>query len=265
MSNSLGIEFISSKISKLTGLKLAYYKDDILKEAFDSVMHKNGISNFVELGVAIKKDSEIVSQIFAALTINYTSLFRGRSTWKFLKENLLGIESPLKVLHLACSTGEEVMSTQILSRMMGKPVEIIASDIDFKAVEIAKSGELDVNLKSSLENGLKSFNPSLNFQTYFYEKEDVILTRESFQSNVTYYVHDAIDSIPWKEQSIIFCRNMLIYLDEKYKSIVLDNIYNALKPNGWLILGNLDGFLIDEFDPRFEIVDASAKVYSKRS
>lgn len=265
MSNSLAIEFISSKISELTGLKLAYYKDELLQEAFTSVMEKNSLSSLVELGVAIKKRPEIVDQIFGALTVNYTTLFRGRTTWKYLRDNLSKKGSPTKILHLACSTGEEVLSTQILSRMIGKPLKVVASDVDFKAVEIAKSGRIDINHKSSIESGLQRFNPTLKFQTYFYDKKDYLLTRESLISDVEFHVHDAIDSIPWTEQDIIFCRNMLIYLEEEYKTIVLDNIYKALKPGGWLILGNLDGFLIDDQDFRFEIVDSSAKVYSKRS
>ena len=263
--NSLSINFLNNQISQATGMKLDYYKTDLLSEAYQSVMDKNGIKTYVDLGVIVKKDQGIVDQIFAALTVNYTTLFRGRSTWQFLKNELRKDKEELKILHLACSTGEEVISSEILLRSIGRKASIIASDVDNEAVDKAKLRAYNPNVESSFRNGLNSYDSSMQFGSLFHVNEDRLKVKTELMANTKFAVHDVINEIPWKNQDIVFCRNMLIYLEEKYKTLVLDNIHASLKDGGWLVLGNLVGFLIEENDTRCRIVDASAKVYSKRS
>jgi chemotaxis protein methyltransferase CheR len=36
---------------------------------------------------------------------------------------------------------------------------------------------------------------------------------------------------------VIFCRNCLIYFDEKAKKRVIDNFYDCLNPQGYLVIG----------------------------
>jgi len=36
---------------------------------------------------------------------------------------------------------------------------------------------------------------------------------------------------------VIFCRNVLIYFDEKAKQKAVSLLYDALKPNGYLFIG----------------------------
>lgn len=263
--NKVSLDFLNKQLSLVTGIRLDYYKNDLLLEAYSSVMLKNGIESYIDLGVEIKKNSPIVGQLFKALTVNYTSLFRGKSTWKFLMKELGSVPEPINILHLACSTGEEVLSMQILLNKLRKSSNISASDLDHKAIETAKSYCYNKSLENSFRNGLKAFDPSINFDSLFHISEKGILVHEKLQGRINWLLHDVIKPLPWEDQDIIFCRNMLIYLEEEFKTLVLDNIYKALKPNAWLILGNLDGFLIDEDDERFEIVDPHAKIYSKRS
>ena len=40
-----------------------------------------------------------------------------------------------------------------------------------------------------------------------------------------------------KNFDIIFLRNVLIYFDEKEKTDILNNLYELLKPGGYIILG----------------------------
>ena len=45
---------------------------------------------------------------------------------------------------------------------------------------------------------------------------------------------------PYKQMDIIFCRNVLIYFDEKVKKKVVENLYESLKPKGFLTIGHAE-------------------------
>jgi len=52
-----------------------------------------------------------------------------------------------------------------------------------------------------------------------------------------------VDSNAYKRfryMDIIFCRNVLIYFDEKAKKMVIDNLYESLKPGGFLTIGHAE-------------------------
>jgi len=44
----------------------------------------------------------------------------------------------------------------------------------------------------------------------------------------------------YKQMDIIFCRNVLIYFDEKMKKKVIDSLYESLKPRGYLTIGHAE-------------------------
>ncbi|HQJ95205.1 MAG TPA: CheR family methyltransferase, partial [Syntrophorhabdaceae bacterium] len=44
----------------------------------------------------------------------------------------------------------------------------------------------------------------------------------------------------YKNMDIIFCRNVLIYFDEKAKKKVIDLMYESLKPGGFLTVGHAE-------------------------
>jgi chemotaxis protein methyltransferase CheR len=44
----------------------------------------------------------------------------------------------------------------------------------------------------------------------------------------------------YKQMDFIFCRNVLIYFDEKMKKKVIDSLYESLKPQGYLTIGHAE-------------------------
>lgn len=37
--------------------------------------------------------------------------------------------------------------------------------------------------------------------------------------------------------AVIFCRNCLIYFDDKARQNIVSNLYDCLRPNGYLVIG----------------------------
>jgi len=56
----------------------------------------------------------------------------------------------------------------------------------------------------------------------------------------------------------------LIYFDEPAKEKVIEKIYNALKPGGFLIIGFLDSIISYLDEGRFDYYDLRKRIFRKR-
>lgn len=187
--------------------------------------------------------SAIENQVVEALTTNETSWFRDMHPFDAMRQvilpDLLVRNASLKSLRIwsaACSTGQELYSiTMLLDSEFPQLAEwnqhLIGTDLSPKVVQRAKSGRfsgLEVN------RGL----PAQLLVKYFerdgrdYEISAALRRKVSFeeQNLVT----------PWPRRApfdVVFLRNVLIYFDIEKKREVLRNMWSALAPGGYLVLG----------------------------
>ncbi len=61
---------------------------------------------------------------------------------------------------------------------------------------------------------------------------------------------------------IILCRNVLIYFSQKLQEKVLNQLYNSLAKNGYLILGESESIL-NRLKSKFSILDNRNRIYKK--
>jgi chemotaxis methyl-accepting protein methylase len=61
---------------------------------------------------------------------------------------------------------------------------------------------------------------------------------------------------------LIFCCNVLIYLQRQLQERVLDKLYNSLHSQGYLILGESET-PADNLLKKLECLDRKAKIYKK--
>ncbi|HPP07416.1 MAG TPA: CheR family methyltransferase, partial [Syntrophorhabdaceae bacterium] len=76
-------------------------------------------------------------------------------------------------------------------------------------------------------------------QKYFEKKGDSYAIKEIVKRFVKFEHMNLIDSDAYKRfryMDMIFCRNVLIYFDEKAKKKVIDHLYESLKPGGFLTI-----------------------------
>lgn len=258
-------QFIKVVVDR-TGLDLSQYKRESVEECLETVTQKNGIKDTVELLVKMRREPKFVEEFLDAMTVNFTTLFRGQATWKYLKNNLIKMKTnPLSIWHIGCSSGEEVVSMSIVLREIGMTASILGTDFDEKSIQTARNGEYSGLLWTSFNNGFKKYNPLGNMAQYFHLTDDYINISDRLKEGVQYRREDILKGGSQERRDIVFCRNILIYFKEETKEQILDKIHSILKDDGWLILGSLDGLLIDPKDTRFKLVDPAAKVYSKRS
>jgi chemotaxis protein methyltransferase CheR len=73
---------------------------------------------------------------------------------------------------------------------------------------------------------------------------------------------DARDIAQYRDFDIVFCRNVLIYFDDSSRRSAAENLYECLRPGGYICLGHSE--TMSRISPLFEIVRfPDAIVYQK--
>lgn len=245
-------------LENASGIVLGDNKHYLVTSRLTRIMVEFSITSLAELMSRLKANQALRQRIMDAMTTNETSWFRDNYPYDILKEKLLPELADRKAKQLriwssACSTGQEPYSISMIiaEYLMGRPsslfsddVQIVGTDISRNVLQQAKTGMYD-NL--ALNRGL-----SLERQKRFFKEEDSqwqvvndIRKRISFREMNLKASYTALGKF-----DIIYCRNVLIYFSPELKKDIMYRMSQALKPNGYLILGGsetISGYS-DEFD-----------------
>jgi signal transduction histidine kinase/ActR/RegA family two-component response regulator len=132
------------------------------------------------------------------------------------------------------------------------PVQIFASDVSEASIEKARTGIY-------LENISADVSPE-RLNRYFARVEGGYQVGKTVRTMCVFSRHNLIDDPPFGRLDLISCRNVLIYLGTVQKNII-SLFYYALKPNGFLILGQSE---TATFEGRFSIIDRDHRIHAKR-
>lgn len=167
----------------------------------------------------------------------------------------------LTVWSAGCSTGEEVYTIAMLilesGAMYNWDVRVVGSDLSRGNVATARQGVY--------RSGSFRTTPDEYRSRYF------VATRGGYRisDSVKRFCHfgqlnltDAAAASNVGRADVIFCRNVLIYFDERNKKKVIENLYQRLVPGGYLLLGHSESLL--NISTAFELVHLSEDlVYRK--
>lgn len=239
-------------IYEKTGIYFAQNKVYLLESRLTSRIDELGLSSFEEYHYYLKyggmKTEQELLALFDLVTTNETSFFRNPpqlDAFKIVMEknylNGYRPEGGLKIWSAGCSTGEEPYTLAILmlemTSRMGRPIpfEVYGTDISMKALESARKAVFNNYSVRNTEKGI--------LDRYFVHKNGMYSLADAVRKYVTVEFLNLIDSESYrkyKQMDVIFCRNVLIYFDEKGKKRVIDNLYQSLKPGGFLTIGHAE-------------------------
>jgi chemotaxis protein methyltransferase CheR len=235
-----------------TGIFFAENKTYLLESRLANRLSELGFSTFEDYYYFLKYGGEKanleMSNLFDVVTTNETSFFRNPPQLDAFKvivqKNYLNgtpLTSPLKIWSAACSTGEEPYTLAImLMELMNIskrniPFMIYATDISAKVLESAKRAVFG-------PYSIRNMNENIR-KKYFVEDKGSHRLNDSVKKNVRFDHMNLVDADSYrkyKSMDIIFCRNVLIYFDEKVKKKVIDSMYESLKPGGFLTIGHAE-------------------------
>lgn len=237
--------FIYEKTGILFSEKKTYLLENRLRYRLDDC----GCSNFEEYFYFLKYDpgrNQELPKLYDSITTNETSFFRDAVQIQAFENDLLPFvlnengekrRKELKVWSAAASTGEEAytIAMQMLNKGLhnqGWSIDIVGTDISSKVIASAKAG---IYGKNAVRN-----TPSDYLRKYFSNSGDDYALLPEVKKMVQFKTMNLMDQTSMRTMrnfDIIFCRNVLIYFDDNAKKSVISNLYDSLRPGGYLLIG----------------------------
>lgn len=254
-------------LHRRTDVDFTQYKRSTVNRRILRRMILHRLPNLSAYAKMLQSDIAEREHLFEDLLINVTVFFREPRFFQALAKRVLPrlIEgrSPndtLRIWVAGCSTGEEAVSIAIvLAETLDKeqatvPVQIFATDLDLKAIEVARSG---VYSKVAMENVSQAHK-----KKYFVHLEGKYQVTKTIRDMLVFAHHDLLKDPPFSRIDLLSCQNVLIYLDTHAQQKVLRSFHYALRPLGYLALGRSE--TVNPLAEQFIQVEKDYKIFSKR-
>ena len=246
---SSDFKFIQKVMHQHAGINLNDGKKELVYSRLAKRVRGLGLRNFREYCSVLETNKFEVHNCINSMTTNVTSFFRENHHFDFLKSDVLpqAKGAPLRIWSAGCSTGEEPYSIATTCQSVGAlNTEIVATDLDSEVVRRAQAGIYRTKDVADLnERQLKKW-----FLRGTGNRCGSVKVVEPIQKMVKFSQLNLKDE--WKHSQpfdVIFCRNVMIYFDNEFRSNLLARFSDCLKPGGYLILGHSESMfgLSDKF------------------
>jgi chemotaxis protein methyltransferase CheR len=261
-------------IEKICGIHLTKEKMYLVETRLTTLMVESGCDSFADLYHSAASDSthKLRDRIIEAMTTNETSWFRDEGPFTILDEVVFpelaaeiraGKRKKIKIWSAACSTGQEAYSiamtlleyAQNNYSLTPEHVEILASDISSTVLYLAMAGRYD---SLAISRGL----PDDMRDRYFDLVDNVWAIKDNVKRLISYKKINLQDNFSLLgAQDIVFCRNVLIYFSEQFKSDILLRIAGILNPKGSLFVGASESVL--NYSPEYQMIGHARGIYYK--
>lgn len=241
-------KFIVDLIYKHAGIVLSDKKRDLVNSRLGRRIRELQLNSFKDYCDYIKgaQGNDEMTVMTNALTTNLTSFFREAHHFDHLKDvalpevkNLASQNGRrLRIWSSACSTGEEPYSIAMTLLESGIDrrnwdARILATDLNTEVLATASSAKYSAEVYEKLPAELQHHvvAPSAN--------SDKFTIKPNVKDFIAFKQLNLLGDWPMRHPfDVIFCRNVLIYFDNKTKSKLIDRFVRMLRPSGWLYLGH---------------------------
>lgn len=253
------IERLCEYLYRRTGMVFSQAKRYYIEHRVWERMAATGCASFAQYYTRLRADVDAEIQRFVnAFTVNETYFYREDYQLKCLTNDLLAermerkrVGDGIRIWSAPCSTGEEPYSVAMWllehwPHVDDYDIEIMASDIDTRALDMARAGVFG-------KRALMRLTPYL-IDRYFeaLPPEEWRIIAE-LRDSITFSQVNLVDSEQTRGHGrfdIIFCRNVLIYFDDTSRRLAAENLYENLHPGGFICLGHTES--MSRISPLFE-------------
>ncbi|WP_446878556.1 CheR family methyltransferase [Phormidesmis sp. 146-33] len=230
---------IETMLRQKIGLDAASIGSNTIARSINQRRTLCGLSDLTAYWYRLQTSPQEVEALIEAVVVPETWFFRDQAPFvclsQFVKTQLVqtsGKRPLLRVLSVPCSTGEEPYSIAITLFESG----LTAAQFQIDAIDISQQALQKANRATYSKKSFRG-EYSIN-QRYFQAVKDGVDVRSWVRETVHFRQGNLLDSALLLHQyHIVFCRNLLIYLDQTARNQVLERLDRALMQSGLLFVG----------------------------
>ncbi|QIO21623.1 protein-glutamate O-methyltransferase CheR [Haloarcula sp. JP-L23] len=256
------LEFIGSEMDFESG----FYNDAYLDRRITARMRRTDTETYREYKRLLERDDGEREQLLDSLSINVTGFFRNPEAWEHLRPVLRDLTAENRRVRLwsaPSADGREPYSAAMLAlddpEVDDSRIEITGTDINADILREAKRATYETSQTTDIAEELA---PLDDYSEYVEEDGNTFRVRDNVTDMVTFQQHDLIRGDPKRDFDLVFCRNLLIYIDTEYKVPIFETIRGSLREGGYLMIGMTET-LPTECRDTFEPVDKQHRIYRR--
>jgi chemotaxis protein methyltransferase CheR len=249
--------FLQQRLYSQVGIVFEENKHYLFESRLAPIVKQLGLKSVNDLCtfIHLEGNAELDKQVNEAMTTNETYFFRDPAQYESIRTVLLPKlmeerkdSKSLRFWSAASSTGQEAYSLAMLLLQEGLSqwnIQILGTDYSSAVVNRARSGiyqQIEVN------RGL----PTSLLVKHFCRDGMEWKLSETVRRMARFETIDLRNSMrtlgPF---DLVFCRNVMIYFDDKTKRGIMKELHSTLFRGGWLLLGGAESvFGLDEWFER---------------
>lgn len=240
--HELSFEQFCNKVIALTGFSLTDYRPVQMERRIRAYARRKGADSLADFLLMLRGQPVLRQNFVDYLTINVTNFFRDAERFEELATFVLPVllaecAEPL-IWSAGCANGAEAYTIAMLLerlRPQGR-YRILATDINHQCLQATFEG---VYGEEALREAPEDFQ-----REYFTPLPDGrYQAQPALRAHIDCVRHDLLrDQFP-RNVDLILCRNVVIYLTPAAKMQLYPQFFRALRPGGYLMLGNTERIL----------------------
>ncbi|MGG4554010.1 CheR family methyltransferase [Paenibacillus humicus] len=252
---------LASYIHSNSGIYLKPEKKMLVLGRLHQVLLQLGLDNFTDYYEYLVSDQSgaAMGTLINKITTNHTFFMREANHFHYFKNHVLPYlkqtvaSRDLRIWSAGCSTGEEPYClAMLMDEYFGISkkewdTKLLATDISDKVLSLARQGIYEKGTIGNLPKHWRS--------TYFTKlDEDRVQIAEGIRREIIFRRFNLMSlRFPFRRKfHVIFCRNVMIYFDNRTKAELIQRFYDWLEPGGYLFIGHSE--TIDKSQSRFHYV-----------
>jgi len=261
------VQRILAQVHARTGHDFSQYKSSTILRRIERRMQLNGFTTLEAYLGYLRLNIPEATAMFNDILIGVTNFFRDVDAWQTLSEKVIpklfeakDIGNTIRAWTIGCATGEEAYTLAILffeqaAKMDIRPkIQIFASDLDENSILLAREGLYPSAIEADV-------SPE-RLERFFTREDDHYRVTRELRDAVLFTNHNVLRDPPFSRQDVISCRNLLIYLQRPLQDNVFNIFHYALRPGGYLFLGNSES--AEGLHEMFKVIDKSYRIYQAK-
>lgn len=230
-------------VYEASGINLHEGKKELLRAKIAKRMRTTGISSTKTYLTRLHEDSNEFLQFIDTVTTNHTFFFRENKGCEFLVKKFSepsNAGSSVNIWSAASSTGDEPYSVAVQMLAAGCNFKMTATDLSHTVLEFAQRGIYPMDRTRNVPSDILH----KYFQKGHGKNKGYVKIKKEVRDKIKFEKFNLIKTpLPGEMFDIIFCRNVMIYFDEKTTELVVNRLCKVLKPGGFFVIGQAESLM----------------------